>query len=137
MAIDQDSTRVLVVDDDHIFIERAMQALAPIAALRTEQTGDDALAAALIWKPHVILFDLLMGDLDGFAFLERVAEVSSAPHPFILYTTDGRGAGTRIRPLPNWKVGTLVRSSSLHQLRIAVIQAIRCQDPAIQRSITA
>jgi CheY-like chemotaxis protein len=137
MAIGQNGTRVLVVDDDLVFIDRARQALKEIATLRTARTGNDALAATLLWKPDVILFDLLMHDLDGFTFLEMLKDATPGTYPFILCTTDGRGADTRIRPLPNWKVGTLLRSSSTHQLRSAVIQAVRCQNPNNQRCMFA
>jgi CheY-like chemotaxis protein len=132
-----ETIRVLLVDDDPAFIGRAIQALRPFARVRTVRSGGAALTTIPYWEPDVILFDLLMTDLDGFSFLEQISMVSIERHPFILCTTDGLGAGTRVRPLPNWRVGTLVRSSSIHELRTAVIQAARYQDPEIQRWVTA
>jgi two-component system, OmpR family, response regulator len=123
-----DVARILLVDDDPRFVSRAADALYVLGDLRTACSGRAALSTTLFWQPHVILIDLLMDDVDGFTFLERLHEIGLEHPPFVLYTTDGRGADTRIRPLPDWKVGTLVRSSSTHQVRSAVAQAIRAID---------
>jgi CheY-like chemotaxis protein len=132
MYFPSEPIRVLLVDDDPVFIGRAAQALRPFARIRTVTSGSAALTTIPFWQPNVILFDLLMTDLDGFSFLEAVPKVPVQDHPFILCTTDGLGAGTRVRPLPNWRVGTLLRSSSIHQLRVAVLQAARWQLPLSQ-----
>lgn len=137
MLIDASPARVLVVDDDQDFLERALRALKPLGTLRVARSGGVALRVAANWEPDVILLDLLLDDLDGFTFLEQLTDFRLRRYPFILCTTDGRGADTRIRPLPDWQVGTLVRSCSLHQLRTAVRQAVQCQDPHRQRGITA
>jgi CheY-like chemotaxis protein len=126
-----ESIRVLVVDDDPGFIGRATEALSPFANIRSVTSGSAALTTIPFWQPNVVLFDVLMTDLDGFTFLDAIPGLPVAEHPFILYTTDGRGAGTRVRPLPNWRVGTLLRSASVQQLRVAVLQAARCQIPVI------
>lgn len=127
MTSDVKSARVLLVDDDPIFIDRAMIALEPITDVRTVRSGSGALSVAVFWQPDVILLDMLLEDVDGFTFLDQLAEAGLARPPFILCTTDGRGAGTRVRPLPDWRVGTVLRSSSTSQLRSAVLQAVRCQ----------
>lgn len=137
MLIDVNPARMLVVDDDQYFIERAMSALEPLGKLRVAGSGGAALSVAASWEPDVILLDLLLDDLDGFTFLERLSATALNRLPFILCTTDGRGADTRVRPLPGWRVGTLVRSSSMAELRAAVRQAVHCQDPRRQRWITA
>lgn len=137
MLIDVNTVRVLIVDDDPRFIERATCAIESLGTTRVARSGGSALAIAASWKPDVILLDMLLDDLDGFTFLEHLADVGLQRLPFILCTTDGRGADTRVRPLPQWRVGTLVRSSPIYQLRSAVHQAVRCQDPGNQRTITA
>lgn len=133
MISDVKSARVLLVDDDPIFVDRAMIALEPITDVRTVQSGSGALSVASFWQPDVILLDMLLDDVDGFTFLERLSEAGLSRPPFILFTTDGRGAGTRVRPLPDWKVGTLLRSSSTSELRSAVLQAVRCQSSGLVR----
>jgi CheY-like chemotaxis protein len=130
-------TRVLLVDDDPLFLGRARHALEPVARLRIAQSGAEALQTLPLWTPHVILFDMLLDDLDGFSFLDELTRFEVERTPFILCTIDGRGADTRVRPLPEWHVGTLVRSVPLHQLRSAVLQAARCSDPGIQRLVSA
>lgn len=137
MLIEVKPARVLLVDDDQYFIERATRALKPLGAIRIAGSARMALALAGDWDPDVILLDMLLDDLDGFTFLEELTASGLRPLPFILCTTDGRGADTRVRPLPDWSVGTLVRSSSMQQLRAAVRQAVYCQDPNRQGWMTA
>lgn len=137
MLIEVNPARVLLVDDDQYFIERATRALEPLGTVRVAQSARKALAVAGNWYPDVILLDLLLDDLDGFTFLEVLTASGLSRLPFILCTTEGRGADTRVRPLPDWSVGTLVRSSSIQQLRSAVRQAVHCQDPNRQRWMTA
>jgi CheY-like chemotaxis protein len=120
--------RVLLVDDDPDFIGRARTALESVIHLRTAHSGRSALSLVSFWQPDVVLLDILLNDVDGFTFLEQLSEVGIDRLPFILYTTDGRGANTRVRPLPNWRVGTVQRSSTTQQLRAAVVKAVRCQD---------
>ena len=129
--------RILLVDDDPVFLGRAHQALNPFARLRTVSNGGAALQTLSQWQPDVVLFDLLLNDLDGFTFLEIINRSGLEQRPFILCTTDGRGADTRVHPLPDWRVGTLVRSSSISQLRTAVMQAARCENPLEERHIIA
>jgi CheY-like chemotaxis protein len=131
-----DMTRVLVVDDDPVFIGRAREALEQLSRVRVVTSGAEALSTVPIWRPDVVVFDLLMNDLDGFTFLEELSLTSSEVAPFVLYTTDGRGADTRIRPLTCWQVGTVLRSSDVEQLRSAVIQALRWQKRLANRSMS-
>lgn len=126
MLIEVKSARVLLVDDDYYFIERATRALEPLGTVRVARSARRALSVAITWHPDVILLDMLLEDLDGFTFLEELTASGLTHQPFILYTTGGRGADTRVRPLPDWSVGTLVRSSSMQQLRSAVRQAVNC-----------
>lgn len=128
-------TRVLVVDDDPAFIDRVREALEQLSRIKAVTSGTDALETIPAWKPDVVVFDLLMNDLDGFSFLEELSLRSPDYAPFVLYTTDGRGADTRIRPLMSWQVGTLVRSSDVDQLRSAVIQALHWQKKAGHHSM--
>jgi CheY-like chemotaxis protein len=117
------AVRVLVIDDDHAFVGEACDALGAIAELRTISSARLALAQIVDWTPDVILLDLLLDDVDGFTFLERLIELKLATQPSILCTIDGPGAGTRLMPIDGWPVSTLLRSSSRMQLRAAVLKA--------------
>jgi two-component system, OmpR family, response regulator len=104
------TARVLLVDDDPRFLQRARRALGSYADLRTSRNGLTALKLASAWQPHVIVLDLLLHDLDGFTFAERLSKINPYIEPFILYTCDGLGAPTPISPKLKWRVGTQVQS---------------------------
>jgi GAF domain-containing protein/CheY-like chemotaxis protein len=65
--------RVLLVDDDAMVRRSVRQALEPIGWQVTEasngQVAVDALVAA---KPDVIILDLMMPEMDGFAFMDEL-----------------------------------------------------------------
>jgi signal transduction histidine kinase/CheY-like chemotaxis protein len=65
----------LVVDDDAEMVQllaRLTRALHPHWEVRTAGGGRSALRCMDGWTPDLILLDLLMPDLDGYAVLERV-----------------------------------------------------------------
>jgi two-component system response regulator MprA len=68
-----DGTRgVLVVDDDPAIRAFVAELLADEGyAVRTATNGHDALAVLASWRPDVILLDLMMPEMDGWAFLAR------------------------------------------------------------------
>jgi CheY-like chemotaxis protein len=137
MSIQARTARVLIVDDDPVFLSRATVALDGITDLRSAPNGRRALAVVGTWRPDIILLDMLLEDLDGFTFLEQLSDVGLEHPPFILCTTDGHGAGTRVRPLPSWQVGTILRSSTSYQIRDAVLQAVSCHSSSAYGWITA
>jgi CheY-like chemotaxis protein len=117
------TVRVLLIDDDPAFLCVASDALGAVVELRTISSAHVALAQILDWTPDVILLDLLLDDVDGFTFLERLIELKLATQPSILCTIDGPGAGTRLLPIDGWPVSTLLRSSTRMQLQAAVLNA--------------
>jgi len=64
--------RVLVVDDDPDIRSFVTLALAMEGyAVREAEDGRDALAVLSVWRPDLILLDLMMPGMDGRAFRER------------------------------------------------------------------
>lgn len=117
------TARVLVVDDDWDFIRRIQEAVDPVVDLRIATCEAEALAAVSAWAPQVIVLDLLLYDADGFALLERLTRPATGQSPVVLCATDGFGAGTRLTPTPDWPVGTLLRSATPTEMRLAVLSA--------------
>jgi adenylate cyclase len=65
--------RVLLVDDDAMVRRSVRQALEPIGWQVSEaQNGQVAVDALVAAKPDVIILDLMMPEMDGFAFMDEL-----------------------------------------------------------------
>lgn len=84
---------VLIVDDEmhaRQTIEAALS-LDPFFTVRDCASGAEALAAAIAWRPDLILLDVMMSDLDGPTVLARLrADKRSAPIPVVFLTARRR-----------------------------------------------
>jgi two-component system LytT family response regulator len=79
--------RVLIVDDEPPARKRVRHLLRPFADLEIVAeagTGVEAVAAADRHKPELILLDIHLPDMDGFAVLERIADRES---PVVIFVT--------------------------------------------------
>lgn len=119
--------RVLVIDDDRTFIDQIQAALHGVGELRATACGQDGLRTVEYWTPDVVMLDLLLHDVDGFALLERLTAPTRSYRPAILCLIDGLGAGMREVPFVGWPVGTLVRSAPPAQMRFAVLRAAQAR----------
>ena len=64
--------RILVVEDDELLREALAEVLADDGhEVRTATNGVDALGELEVWEPEVIVLDLMMPIMDGFAFREE------------------------------------------------------------------
>ena len=83
--------RVLYVDDDRVqallFAETCR--VAGGVDVETADTGADALAIAPMWRPDLLVIDLHLPDMLGYALLPRLREQLAAPTlPAFLCTAD-------------------------------------------------
>jgi two-component system response regulator MprA len=89
--------RVLVVDDDPWLREMLHTVLTEEGyAARAAPDGRQALAQAQTWRPDLILLDLMMPDMNGWAFRHaQLADPSLASIPVVLvsaaYTLEREG----------------------------------------------
>jgi len=76
--------RVLAVDDDEdsreLVLLTARAAEAEVMVVSSAASALDALPA---FRPHVIVADLAMPEMDGYALMERIAGTTDAPPPVI------------------------------------------------------
>ena len=74
MEGDDDTGRILVVDDDPLVCDAlaSMMALLQDVEVRTASGGTEGLNTAREWQPHVMLLDIAMPDLDGRQTLETL-----------------------------------------------------------------
>jgi excisionase family DNA binding protein len=79
--------KVLVVDDEPRFLSALQRAFKPHAdefRLRTVENGVDALMLIGSLKPDVLILDIRMPTLDGFAVLERIRAYPDTQHTIVL-----------------------------------------------------
>lgn len=75
---------ILVVDDNDVQRELVRELLAPLGfTMLTAAGGSDCLALARQHKPHLILLDVLMPDMDGWEVARRLRQ-SAAERPAIV-----------------------------------------------------
>ncbi len=82
--------RVLVVDDDPRQLNALRRALKPYAGrleLELVTNGIDALVRIGEFRPHAILLDLVMPDLDGLEVLKRLRQLAATKETKIVITT--------------------------------------------------
>jgi len=77
--------RVLVIDDDESVRELAEMILAGAGyCVQTASDGGPGLAQAIALKPDVILLDMMMPEVDGLEFLERLPKECPRPLPKVV-----------------------------------------------------
>ncbi|HEY4718282.1 MAG TPA: response regulator transcription factor [Anaerolineales bacterium] len=114
-------TRILVVDDEPRFV-RLVE-----ANLQTEgfevikaTNGKEAVDLTVAEKPHLILLDVMMPEMDGFQACERIREFSTVP--IIMLTAKG-DEEHRVRGLNLGADDYVVKPFSANEL-IARVQAV-------------
>ena len=70
--MDKPQKSVLIVDDENINIMALTDILSPHYILYAEKSGKRALKAARKYLPDVILLDILMPDMDGYAVISEL-----------------------------------------------------------------
>jgi len=90
--------RVLVVDDEPSIVDVLTMALRFQGfAVATAATGQEALAQVAAFRPHLVLLDVMLPDLDGFAVAERLgAQRAGVP---IVFLTARDGTPDKVRGL--------------------------------------
>jgi DNA-binding NarL/FixJ family response regulator len=89
---------VLIVDDHDGFREsaRALLEAEGFAVVGDAADGTAALAAALRLRPDVVLLDVQLPDVDGFAVAERLAALSEPPRVVLISSRDAAAYGPRL-----------------------------------------
>lgn len=90
--------RVLMVDDESIVVTFLRSLLAAEKSgfeIRTASTGDEAIAAALDWSPHLLILDINIPGKDGFQVCEIIRNNVKCRQTVVLAMT-GEGDQNRI-----------------------------------------
>src|SRR5262249_11016795 len=81
--------KILVIDDDPRAIELIQAVLEPEGyTVLTATGGEEGIDLALSEQPEVVLLDLLMPNVDGFAVVERLrADAATSETPIVVITS--------------------------------------------------
>jgi len=92
-------TTVLIVDDHAPFRESASALLGAedFEVVGCVGEGAAALAAVERLRPDVVLLDVQLPDLDGFAVAERLAVMPYPPQVVLISSRDASAYGPRVR----------------------------------------
>jgi DNA-binding NarL/FixJ family response regulator len=92
-------TTVLIVDDHEPFRESASALLGAEGFEVVGGVGEGAAALAAVerLRPDVVLLDVQLPDLDGFAVAERLAVMPYPPRVVLISSRDASAYGPRVR----------------------------------------
>jgi DNA-binding NarL/FixJ family response regulator len=90
---------VLIVDDHDDFRESASALLEAegFAVIGEAATGDEAIAGVERLRPQVVLLDIQLPDLDGFAVAERLAGEPHPPKLVLISSREAAAYGPRLK----------------------------------------
>ncbi|HEX7609911.1 MAG TPA: response regulator transcription factor [Solirubrobacteraceae bacterium] len=122
MPDSSDGLRVLVVDDEPNIVEVVSMALRfQRFEVETAGTGREAIAAVTSFKPHLIVLDVMLPDMDGFDVAERLgAQRAGVP---IIFLTARDATEDKIRGLTGGGDDYMTKPFSLEEL-VARIRTI-------------
>ena len=89
---------VLIVDDHEAFRDSASALLEAegFSVVGQAADGREALAKAERLRPHVVLLDIQLPDLDGFAVAERLSAMPDAPRVVLISSRESAAYGARL-----------------------------------------
>jgi len=128
-SIGHETLTLLVVDDDPLALELLRATLVPAGFdVLTAESGVEGLEIARRFRPDLILLDLMMPDLDGFAVIEALqADPGTGGIPVVVLTSKTMTAEEKARL--NGRIAYLAHKSDFD--RSAVLTLIRGLSPAV------
>ncbi|WP_242910281.1 response regulator transcription factor [Actinomadura terrae] len=118
----EESARLLVVDDEPTIRELLAASLRFAGfAVTAAATGEEAVAAAARERPDLVLLDVMLPDLDGFAVIARLRE-RGGPLP-VLFLTARDAPSDKVRGLTAGGDDYVTKPFDLEEL-IARIRAV-------------
>lgn len=95
-------TTILIVDDHALFREeaRALLETEGLIVVGEAETGHAALDATRRLRPDVVLLDIGLPDIDGFAVAERLAAEAAPPRVVLISSREASTYGPRLATSP-------------------------------------
>jgi two-component system OmpR family response regulator len=121
-----DRRRILVVDDEPSITDLVAMALDLRGAeVEVAHCGADALAAIHSFRPHLVVLDVMLPDLDGFEILEQLnADHRSAQTP-VLFLTARDDLDDRLRGLAAGGDDYMTKPFSVEEMLLRIDAVLR------------
>jgi DNA-binding NarL/FixJ family response regulator len=90
----------ILIVDDHAGFRRSARRLLDAEGFEVigeSATGESAVSQVRALRPQVVLLDILLPDMDGFAVAEVIARESTAPRVVLTSSREAGEFGTRLR----------------------------------------
>src|SRR6201991_1233561 len=115
MLVEQDPLRVLVVDDEPNIVDVLSMALRHNGFdVDAADSGAGALARVREWRPHVLVLDVMLPDMDGFEVARRLTnERADVP---ILFLSARDATADKVRGLTTGGDDYVTKPFSLEEL---------------------
>ena len=120
--------RVLLIDDDPLFIERLRDVLGSSVNLQVVSVAEDAMQVYLSWRPHLILLDVLIAPGDPFQILDDISSQGHGEQAAVLCLSRGAGSTTRLQSFGDTIFGTLKREIDTAGLLTTISRALQTPD---------
>jgi two-component system response regulator HydG len=118
------AVRVLIIDDEDFHAKATVEALEKVGyqcAVATE--GKEGLRHLKRGRFDVVVTDLVMKDVDGMEILKETRE--QFPHTQVIFITGYGTVESAVAAMQNGAVTFLQKPVSIHQLRVAVEEALK------------
>ena len=99
MAQDARVTRTILIVDDHADFRASARALREVEGFKVDAEAHDGASGLLMVEQHapsVVLLDIGLPDLDGFAVADRLAALSDPPAVVLISSRERSAYGRRI-----------------------------------------
>jgi two-component system OmpR family response regulator len=118
--------RILVVDDEPSITDLVTMALhIHGATVEVAHTGTEALRAVQEFRPHLIVLDVMLPDLDGFTVLERMGRERRTADIPVLFLTARGDLDDRLRGLALGGDDYMTKPFSVEELLLRIDAILR------------
>ncbi len=118
--------RILVVDDEEGITDLVTMALhLEGASVEVAHTGSEALRAVQEFRPHLIILDVMLPDLDGFTVLERLGRDRRSAGTPVLFLTARGDLDDRLRGLALGGDDYMTKPFSVEEMLLRVSAILR------------
>ncbi len=118
--------RILVVDDEPSITDLVSMALRlQGATVDVAHSGSEALRAVETFRPHLVVLDVMLPDLDGFTVLERMGEQRRTADIPVLFLTARGDLDDRLRGLALGGDDYMTKPFSVEEMLLRITAILR------------